>query len=72
MEGGQIEGIDLEKGGEPLVCAQLLQGHMEEETLVHKSDVLWGLCVQTYPVTNVCGFCDLLMTASKLLGVFHF
>lgn len=45
----------------------LVMNVQEEETLVHKTNVLWGLCVQASPVRNVCGFCDLLMTTLKLL-----
>ena len=31
---------------------------VEEKTVVHDIDVPLGFCVQTRPVTNVCGFCE--------------
>lgn len=63
MEGAKTAGIDLEEG----VSRLLVVNVQEEETLVHKANVLWWLYVQACPVRNVCGFCDLLMTALKLL-----
>lgn len=56
-----------------IVYAYVSLSHGRKKTIVHNIDVPLGFCVQTRPIINVCGFCELPTILHHIsLESFHF